>query len=83
MQAVDTIQLKITKQHDELDNIQQRIRQEYMSKITHEEEDMLKNNQSTPEDAAMIIELKGIGQLLQDSLILKRFNTVGCKMKIY
>ncbi|TNV87452.1 hypothetical protein FGO68_gene14540 [Halteria grandinella] len=81
--AIDKIQIQFKINLASLDQLEKEIQTEVRESLK-KQQDFLKEQQLfTIHDDAMFKELQVLQELLIDSLTLKKFNLVGCKMKIY
>jgi hypothetical protein len=84
--AVDKVQLQFKRLQPLLTKVEGRIEadiREYLSEVREKLRGDRGGNGVALEDEGMLRELEVYGQLLWDSLMLKRANLVGCKMRIY
>jgi hypothetical protein len=84
--AVDKVQLQFKRLQPLLTKVEERIEadvREYLSEVREKLRGDRGGNGVALEDEGMLRELEVYGQLLWDSLMLKRANLVGCKMRIY
>jgi hypothetical protein len=84
--AVDKVQLQFKRLQPLLAKVEERIEadiKEYLSEVREKLRGDRGGNGVALEDEGLLRELEVYGQLLWDSLMLKRANLVGCKMRIY
>jgi hypothetical protein len=84
--AVDKVQLQFKRLQPLLGKVEERIEadiREYLSEVREKLRGDRGGNGVALEDEGLLRELEVYGQLLWDSLMLKRANLVGCKMRIY
>jgi hypothetical protein len=84
--AVDKVQLQFKRLQPLLTKVEERIEadiREYLSEVREKLRADRGGNGVALEDEGMLRELEVYSQLLWDSLMLKRANLVGCKMRIY
>jgi len=84
--AVDKVQLQFKRLQPLLTKVEERIEadiREYLIEVREKLRSDRGGNGIALEDEGLLRELEVYGQLLWDSLMLKRANLVGCKMRIY
>lgn len=84
--AVDKVQLQFKRLQPLLTKVEERIEadiREYLIEVREKLRGDRGGNGVALEDEGLLRELEVYGQLLWDSLMLKRANLVGCKMRIY
>jgi hypothetical protein len=84
--AVDKVQLQFKRLQPLLAKVEERIEadiREYLGEVREKLRGDRGGNGVALEDEGLLRELEVYGQLLWDSLMLKRANLVGCKMRIY
>lgn len=81
--AIDKIQIQFKVNLASLDQLEREIQTDIRDAFQKHSDTLKEQQIFTIHDDAMFKELQVIFDLLVDSLSLKKFNLVGCKMKIY
>lgn len=81
--AIDKIQIQFKLSLQQLEAIERDIQSEIREALAKQAQALKDQQLFSIHDDAMFKELQVITDLLVDSLNLKKFNLVGCKMKIY
>lgn len=84
--AVDMVQLQLKHSVQSLNDLETKVNESVSEYLRTTKQDWLRQQGGgslSVIDEALFKQLEVFHQLLLESLFLKRFNTIGCKMKIY